>query len=347
LGIFLLLFLEFELLMASKEIFLSIIFPLYNAADDVEGVFSAIANQTNIDKSKMEVVVIDDGSTDETNKLIDENKKLFKGFAGFKKINHKTNLGLAQSRFDGASAAKGKYVTFADKKTRADQNYLSSFIGKKYDIIIGDVYMDKSRSIWDRIIILIKKKLYYPYFNHPFKDLKLDHTSYLRFKNKGGGAVMFVRRDYFMKIAENMDRGKDVNDDTLLVEGLSTIKPILKTSSARVLYLNRVGFKDNFSHIYRRGPKFVDYYTKPGTRFFWLIVFYAAWLVLTVVLIFVLPVILLWELAVILVSLVLLAGYLAEEIYDFLVVIVMFPVLAIAFFSGITKGLLMKLFHRY
>lgn len=331
----------------AKKIVVSVIFPLLNATEDLHGVCQAIAEQKDVDHSKLEIIFVDDGSTDDTPDKIRKVKKLFSHFADTQTITHKERRGLAQTRYDGAKKARGEFLTFVDKKTRPDKDYLASLLSKKRDIVIGNVYMNKKRSLWDRLLVVFRKKLYFPYFNHPFDDVLLDHQTYKRFKNKGGGGAMLVKRDYFLRVASGKALSKDSNDDSQLIEQLSEIEPILKTSSAKLLYLNRTGFKENITHMYNRGPKFVDYYIQPGTRFFLpLVTFFG--LIPTLVLATILqPTIATYILGALIVLLLLIALYLSEEPLDFLAVLVLLPIAVISFCSGLVKGLFMKLFGRY
>lgn len=326
---------------------LSVIFPMLDASEDVQGVFASVASQTGIDRRQVEIIVVDDGSSDDTPELIEKHKDRFSGFADFKVIKHKSRLGLAQTRYDGARAAQGEYLTFVDKRTRPDNDYLANLLNKRRDIVIGNVYMTKTRSIWDRLLVVIRKKLYFPYFNHTFDDIELDQPTYRKFKNKGGGGVMLVKRQYYLDIAKNMNRGKDVNDDSFLIDTLAGITPILKTASANAQYLNRTGFWENVKHLYNRGPKFVDYYTKPSTRFFPLIVSLLTVLAANVVIIFVNPRWLVYELAVAGLVLLTISVYLAEEPLDLIVCLFLLPLALVTFCLGILKGLAMKLTGRY
>lgn len=333
--------------MQSNRILLSLVIPLLNASEDIEGLFQAIGKQKNVDKEQLEVIAVNDGSTDDTAQQIEQHKAAFKEFADFKVITHSSRMGLAQTRFDGAKAARGKFLTFVDKRTRPDPDYLENFLNKKRNIIIGNIYMDKSLSPWDRLLVLVRKKLYFPYFNHPFNDIELDRESYRDFKNKGGGGAMLVLRDYYLKVSATFKRGKDVNDDSLLIENLLGIEPLLKTASARALYLNRTGFKENVMHIYNRGPKFVDYYTKPGTRFFPVIVALVVFILVNIGVAVMAPQWLLAELLAALVILVAVSAYLAESVMDFFTCVVLLPVALVSFSAGILKGLGMKLLRKY
>lgn len=331
----------------TKKVLVSIIFPLLNAEDDLRQVSQAIASQEKIEQSKLEVIFVDDGSTDKTPKTIKEVRDLFTSFANTQIITHKKRSGLAQTRYDGAKKAHGEFLTFVDKKTRPDKDYLASLLSKKHNIVIGNVYMDKKRSLWDRLLVTFRKKLYFPYFNHPFKDELLDYNAYRRFKNKGGGGAMLVKRDYFLEVAAGTTRGKDSNDDSQLIERLSKIEPILKTSSAKLKYLNRTGFMENVNHMYNRGPKFVDYYIRPGTRFFLPLLMFFAVIPLALITIVYQPQIITYVAGGLVVLLLLIALYLSEEPLDFLTIIILLPVAVISFCSGLIKGILMKFFRKY
>jgi glycosyltransferase involved in cell wall biosynthesis len=333
--------------MSNEKILLSVIIPLLNASEDVEGVFKSIVAQTGVDKKTIEIIVVNDGSSDDTEEKVEEHRRLFDDFSGFRVIEHKNRIGLAQSRYDGARAATGRFLTFIDKKLRPDTDYLASLLSKKYNFVIGNVYMDKTRSPWDRMLVLIRKKLYFPYFNHPFDDIKLDQKTYSSFKNKGGGGVMLVMRSHYLEVTGSIKKSKHISDDSLIIVKLLELEPLLKTASAKALYLNRTGFNDNLRHLYERGPKFVDYYTKPGTRFFPAIIAFIFLLLADIVLAFFAPIVLQYELLTAILLLILLSIYLAEEPLDFVTCLWLFPIIFVAFASGILKGLVMKILRLY
>lgn len=332
--------------MSGTSIQLSIILPALNAEGELDELFESLKNQTGIDKSRVEIILIDDGSTDGTVAAAKKHKALDE-FADFKIISQPQRMGLAQARFDGAQAAKGKYISFVDKKTRPDPNYFASFMAKKRDIIIGNVYMDPKRSVWDALLTAIRIRLYRPYFNQAFDDILLDHAAYKRFKNKGGGGAMFVRRDYFLKAAKGLKRGFNVNDDSQLITKLSTYDSILKSSSPKILYINRVGLRENLGHIYNRGPKFVDFYIQPGTRFFPYIMTLLLVIALNSLIVSLSPSLMLLELRIIITGLVVASIFLADSVKHFFAFVVLLPLIAAAFVAGIIKGLIYKLFRLY
>ncbi|USN96597.1 MAG: glycosyltransferase [Candidatus Nomurabacteria bacterium] len=333
--------------MTKRELSLSIILPLFNASEDIDALFTCLSRQVSIDKASMEIIIVNDGSTDTTMQVVENSRNLLSGFFKINIVEHSSNIGLAKTRLDGAKSAKGKYLTFIDKKCRPDNDYLISFINKNRNIVIGNPYINKSRSLWARVLTLIRKRIYYPYFNHPFDDIILDHAAYKKFKNKGGGGSMYVLRTYYLRVAKNMPTGKHVNDDSLFIEQLSKIEPILKTSSAKIEYLNRSGFTENIIHLYGRGPKFVDFYAKPGRRFFIPIVVLIVFMVINIAFLFLLPKIVLYELLIFIVLVACVSLYLSENYLDFLVSVILLPIALVAFSCGTLKGLLLKAFRLY
>ncbi|MDD5071791.1 MAG: glycosyltransferase family 2 protein [Patescibacteria group bacterium] len=86
---------------------ISIIIPIYNQADKLPECLDSILNQTHKD---YEVIIIDDGSTDNIQKVIDKYKKNLK----FKILNLKLNEGAPAARNRGFKESRGGYLFFCD-----------------------------------------------------------------------------------------------------------------------------------------------------------------------------------------------------------------------------------------
>lgn len=95
----------------------SIIVPLYNKAEYVGKTLSSIFDQTCTD---YEVIVIDDGSTDNS---YEEVCRVAKGYAQCR-IVRQSNSGVAAARNKGVELAQGEYVCFLD----ADDWWESTFL---------------------------------------------------------------------------------------------------------------------------------------------------------------------------------------------------------------------------
>ncbi len=86
---------------------ISIIVPVYNVEKYIEKCILSILEQTY---KNIEIIIIDDGSTDNSGKLLDVLEKKDQRI----KVIHKDNAGVSAARNDGIDMARGKYVIFVD-----------------------------------------------------------------------------------------------------------------------------------------------------------------------------------------------------------------------------------------
>jgi glycosyltransferase involved in cell wall biosynthesis len=96
---------------------ISVIVPVYNVQDYLEECIESILRQ---DFHDFELILVDDGSTDNSGKICDT-------YLDRTNVNviHKENGGLSDARNAGISAAKGKYITFIDSDDIVWNKYLS------------------------------------------------------------------------------------------------------------------------------------------------------------------------------------------------------------------------------
>ena len=87
----------------------SIIIPAYNIEDYIGKCLDSVLAQ-DIDSTLMEIIVVDDGSTDKTGRIIDD----YASTHGLIKPIHKENAGVSAARNDGIAAASGEYIFFFD-----------------------------------------------------------------------------------------------------------------------------------------------------------------------------------------------------------------------------------------
>ena len=90
-----------------NEPLISIIVPCYNVEKYLQKCVDSILNQTY---RNLEVILVDDGSTDSTPQMCDEYQKRDERV----KVIHKVNGGLADARNVAIDCFKGEYVTFID-----------------------------------------------------------------------------------------------------------------------------------------------------------------------------------------------------------------------------------------
>lgn len=95
----------------------SIIIPVYNGEKFISYCVKSAQQQTY---RNIEIIIVDDGSTDNSANLCDEFAKADKNIT----IIHKKNEGLSAARNDGMAIAKGKYITFLDSDDYMSQEFV-------------------------------------------------------------------------------------------------------------------------------------------------------------------------------------------------------------------------------
>lgn len=93
--------------MTIGEILLSVIVPIYNTSEYLERCIQSLVSQT---LKNIEIILIDDGSTDNSLELCKEYEKRYFNV----KVYSKTNSGLGKTRNVGMKLSKGEYIAFVD-----------------------------------------------------------------------------------------------------------------------------------------------------------------------------------------------------------------------------------------
>lgn len=96
---------------------ISVIVPVYNVEKYLRKCIDSILNQTY---KNIEIVLVDDGSTDASGKICDEYQVNHKNI----RVVHKKNDGLGMARNSGMEIIKGDYVTFVDSDDYIDSKLL-------------------------------------------------------------------------------------------------------------------------------------------------------------------------------------------------------------------------------
>ena len=99
---------------------ISIIIPVYNVEKYLAKCIDSILSQTFTD---WELILIDDGSVDQSGKICDE----YACKDNRIKVTHKKNEGVSKARNTGITLAKGEYICFIDSDDWIDVNYLQNF----------------------------------------------------------------------------------------------------------------------------------------------------------------------------------------------------------------------------
>ena len=100
-----------------KENLISVILPIYNVSDYLDRCMKSVINQTY---KNIEIIMVDDGSTDDSALKCDEYKEKDDRIVVF----HKENGGLSDARNYGIKRASGNYITCIDSDDFIDLDYI-------------------------------------------------------------------------------------------------------------------------------------------------------------------------------------------------------------------------------
>ena len=195
--------------------------PVYNAEKTIERAILSIINQTY---NNIELILINDGSTDGTESIIKkyiekENKIEIKYY--FQK-----NSGPSIAKNLGIDMAKGEYILFVDSDDTISENYIESLvINQKEGTLIGASYKIIEGTGKNNNDIIITNKIY---------DIRNEILNDLVIGKLNGFVVLYLFNKEQMK---EVYFEKDIRymEDTLFL-----IKYIIKNNINNIIYLKDV-----------------------------------------------------------------------------------------------------------
>lgn len=149
---------------------ISVIIPVYNVEDYLHYAIESLEKQTY---KNLEIILVNDGSTDNSGKLCDEYSEKYSNVRVF----HKENGGLSDARNFGVQKAEGEFITFLDPDDYLEAYSLELLAGiqEKYNC---DIVSTRVKAT----------ELYNVYVNHSLTEED--------FKN-----VIFMNGDVFLEEA--------------------------------------------------------------------------------------------------------------------------------------------------
>lgn len=220
-----------------NEFLFSVIIPIYNTEDYLEEAIQSVVNQTLNFEKNIQLILINDGSTDNSEEICKEYQKKYRNNIIYK---YKKNGGVASARNEGRKYVKGKYFNFLDSDDKWDKNAFKSvysFFEKHYDDI--DV-------VNTRTIIFGDKE-----YVHPL-DYKFDNGNRIVDLDKEydciqlGNAACFFKTEAFNDLKHNT---KLIVAEDMLFIGTALLKRkkygLLKDA---VYYYRRLNNSNNISN---------------------------------------------------------------------------------------------------
>lgn len=258
---------------------LSVVMPVYNEptwiARAVDDVVAAISRSGFRDP---EILIVDDGSTDETPRVVDQLAPSVP-----LRVIHQANTGRFGARKTGIEAASGEYVLLVDSRVSIHPDGLAFIEGNSGPG--GDpgtwnahVHMELDGNPYARFWNVLTEVSFARYFSEPrTTSFGLDDFDHF----PKGTTCFLVRRADILRAMDEFQSlfadSRNANDDTNLIRLLAADGPIHISPGFSCVYRGRNGMGPFLRHARHRGVVFVDGFLRPGTRFLpALIAFYPA-----------------------------------------------------------------------
>ncbi|MFC2063882.1 dolichyl-phosphate beta-glucosyltransferase [Chloroflexota bacterium] len=130
--------------MKTSQLQFSLIIPAYNEQQLIRSNLNTLLNFLEENYSSFEILVVDDGSLDQTAKLVAD---FAQNHLQVKLIDQPVNLGKGQAIQRGVKESKGKYIIFMDADLPYELNALFAFLDalkEGADLAIGSRHLEGS-----------------------------------------------------------------------------------------------------------------------------------------------------------------------------------------------------------
>ena len=319
---------------------ISIIIPVYNEEKLINDCLDSLIAQ-DYPKEDYEIVIVNDGSTDGTLKVIEDGQKSAAAKnIKMKIIDLKPNWGWIIARETGARNAKYENLLFIDSRCVADDEILNNLERINYQPVVGNPVIDQNKSIFDRFGALFRKKLYREYSTENFEPVYITPDNYDDIPK--GTTILFCDKTLFLS-SQPKNKSRWISDDIRLLGNIALKKPLLKHPGIKVIYQSRNSFQSVFRHIFKRGPRFVDYYLSLKKEYFWLFILPSIMILPAIIFILIKPVYLIYFLTLVILIWISASLWLAENIKDFAIALILLPLFTISFLMSIFYGLIFKI----
>ncbi len=182
---------------------LSIFFPFWNEAKNIEQVVTSAIPVAEKYAQKWEIIMVDDGSKDDTYALA---TRLAKNHKNLRLVSHTPNIGYGSALKEGFLNAHYNVTVFTDGDAQFDFSEVYKFIDliQDADIVIG--YRKKRRDSYGRHILMHLLKIWdYVFFKFYYRDID---CGFKMFKKEALEKIMPLRSDGAMITTEILAKAK-------------------------------------------------------------------------------------------------------------------------------------------
>jgi glycosyltransferase involved in cell wall biosynthesis len=247
---------------------LSVVIPVYNEARDLPATIDALLTAVSGSGFDAEVVLVDDGSTDES---VSVARNAIDGRVPVHVLSQ-PNRGRFEARRMGLDAARGDDVLLLDARVRIHPDalaYVREQITRGRDVWTAHVDVEDEGNPYGAFWKLIAELAWSEYFDDP-RDTSFGIDDFDHFPK--GTTCFFAPRSLVRDaVAAFRSKYSDVrraNDDTPFLRWIAERRPINVSPGFRCTYRPRGDLEAFLRHSFHRGVVFVDGHGRPESRFF-------------------------------------------------------------------------------
>ena len=315
---------------------------VYNSGSMIEETLERLATDIErADWKNADILVVDDGSTDDTAAKATAYKKHTSVPIT---VHTQKNQGRLVASRVGTELAQGELVSFIGARVFMNEGSLA--------YLKDQLLSHPERRVWNCHIEVPRRHNIQAQFWHILtfvawrRYLKKPHLMSFNIDDfdyypKGTGGFICPKNlllEGYSHLNSIYDDEKYSSDDTTLIRYIATKERIYMGPGYAADYIARSGFRNFVKHTYDRGAFLLDSYMRPGTRFFWPIIAYFLLFVPVLIVCILMP----WLLLLIPVFIVLVVAgllILGAALRDIVGFCILAPVFAFVYNLGMWKGL--------
>lgn len=210
-----------------NNIKVSVIIPVYNVENYLKKCLDSVINQT---LKNIEIICINDGSTDNSLKILEEYSKKDNRII----VLNQENQGQSIARNNGLKIAKGEFIGFVDSDDYISLNFYEKLYNsaKKYNsqIAVADIFRFCDKTNNDKYILKIKKEENTVNKNLKFKYCNVPRCCYIWNK--------IYKREELLKTNIRFKENKKFEDVIWLHKILFLLKGLSTITGATYYYRN-------------------------------------------------------------------------------------------------------------
>lgn len=241
---------------------LSVVIPSYNSAPWLPSTLEALASAIDAASAAVEVIIVDDGSTDETVEIV---TALSASYSAPVRLMRQANRGRFLARWEGIAAATADTILLLDSRVLIHPDSLRH--------ALASIVEEPSLRAWNAFVVTDERAplvgLFWEVPTHVFwgRFLRSPRTITLtaaNFDSAPKGTTMFLARkevlvDAFQAAWPNGET-KLVSDDTKVLRRIADVEGIRLDPDFSATYRPRTTLRGFVRHTFDRGTLFVDSY---------------------------------------------------------------------------------------